>query len=278
MSVEEHTYEDNRYEDNRHENNGHEPYLERVKFDLIKRKVTVARKEYIGDSLVRLYLQGPELIGFRSESPDDHIKIFLPDASGDLSVKRDYTPRRYDAERNELLLEFVAHPGGPAAEWAMAADIGDTLEFGGPRGSQKIHNPEGRWLLIGDESAIPAIARRIEESAAGEAVTAVLLVQSSADAEAIYSWAESVSGAALSVDLSIHCIQRPLSQAGDASGILSYLKESNVDAGTFAWIAGESSMVKSVRRYLMDDLNWSKNYIKASGYWKQGTSEGKENF
>ena len=278
MSVEEHNYEDNSHEDNNHEASRHEPYLERVKFDLIKRKVTVARKECIGDSLVRLYLEGPELKGFRSESPDDHIKIFLPDASGDLSVKRDYTPRRYDADRNELLLEFVAHPGGPAAEWAMAAEVGDALEFGGPRGSQKIHNPEGRWLLIGDESAIPAIARRIEESAAGEAVAAVLLVQSSADAEAIYSWAESVSGAALSIDLSIHCIQRPMSQANDATDILSYLKESNIEAGTFAWLAGESSMVKSVRRYLMGDLNWPKNYIKASGYWKQGASEGKENF
>jgi NADPH-dependent ferric siderophore reductase len=37
--------------------------------------------------------------------------------------------------------------------------VGDAIRIGGPRGSQVIEGPIAHWLLVGDETALPAIGR-----------------------------------------------------------------------------------------------------------------------
>ncbi|HAD83369.1 MAG TPA: NADPH-dependent ferric siderophore reductase, partial [Brevundimonas sp.] len=51
----------------------------------------------------------------------------------------------------------------PATAWAEDARPGDELGLGGPRGSFLIPTSFAEHLLVGDEAAIPAIARRLEE-------------------------------------------------------------------------------------------------------------------
>ena len=79
---------------------------------------------------------------------------------------RDYTPRRYDLDTLELDIDFVLHGDGPASTWAEQAKPGQFLHIGGPRGSMIVPDIFDSYLLIGDETALPAIARRLEGLAA----------------------------------------------------------------------------------------------------------------
>ena len=54
---------------------------------------------------------------------------------GPRPLNREYTPLHFDAQANELTLDFYLHDGGVASEWAEGAKPGDTLIIGGPRGS-----------------------------------------------------------------------------------------------------------------------------------------------
>ena len=70
---------------------------------------------------------------------------------------RDYTPRRHDAEAGTLEIDFALHEAGPATQWAEQAKVGDLLGVGGPRGSFIVPTDFDWHLLIGDDTALPAI-------------------------------------------------------------------------------------------------------------------------
>lgn len=241
------------------------PELTRVQHELRRRTLQVTAVTQLTPHMRRLTLAGPELSGFTSLSPDDHIKVFLPGLDGQVD-RRDYTPRRFDGQQGELVLDFVVHEGGPATTWALEAKPGDTLVIGGPRGSQCCPASLKRWLLVGDETALPAVGRRIEEAGADQEITAVLLVPSAADEQHFETAAE----------LTSHWIHRPLAQAGSAAGPISVLATLALQPDTFVWVAGETRMVKAVRSYLMAERHVPKGWIKAAGYWKQGTADSSE--
>jgi ferric-chelate reductase (NADPH) len=73
---------------------------------------------------------------------------------------RDYTPL-YDAERHELAYDFFIHDGGIASSWALAANVGDKLVIGGPRGSLVVPEDYAWQLYVCDESGMPALRRRL---------------------------------------------------------------------------------------------------------------------
>ena len=91
---------------------------------------------------------------------------------------RDYTPRRFDPAARTLAIDFAVHDAGPATQWALDSAPGDTIEIGGPRGSLVVSPTFDWWLLIGDETALPAIGRRIEELPAGVRAISVVVVSS----------------------------------------------------------------------------------------------------
>ena len=99
---------------------------------------------------------------------EDHVKRFFPDgaapAGGEQPMAgRDYTPRRYDAASNTLEVDFVLHDAGPATRWATQAAVGQAMSIGGPRGSFIIPTTFDWHLLAGDDTALPAIGRRLAE-------------------------------------------------------------------------------------------------------------------
>ena len=65
------------------------------------------------------------------------------------------------------MIEFALHGEGPAAEWAAQAAAGHTLAIGGPKGSLIVPLDYDWHLLVGDETAFPAVARRLEQLPAG---------------------------------------------------------------------------------------------------------------
>ena len=168
------------------------PKTERIRHELRRRTLSVSAREMVTPKMLRLTLSGPELEGFTSLSPADHIKIIVPDAGGE-EVMRDYTPRAYDAVTQSLTVDFALHDEGAATLWAMNAEIGDPVRIAGPRGSKVISGPILSWLLIGDESALPSIARRVEEMRAGSRVTSLVAVQSPREEQRLTTEAEHVA-------------------------------------------------------------------------------------
>ena len=135
----------------------------RVRHQPRRRTLTIKQVDKIAAHLIRVTLTG-DLDGFLSLGFDDHIKLFFPDGTVDAagapnSISRDFTPRRHDAAANILEIDFALHDAGPATHWAATAKPGDTLNVGGPRGSFIIPTDFDWHLLVGDETALPAISR-----------------------------------------------------------------------------------------------------------------------
>src|SRR5262245_8430300 len=172
----------------------------RVRHEPRRRELTVKRVDKIAAHMIRVTLRG-DLDGFTSLGFDDHIKLFFPDPlappDGEPQfVSRDYTPRRYDPAAKTLDVEFVIHDAGPATRWAEYARPGHTLRIGGPRGSFVVPTTYDWHLLIGDDTALPAIGRRLAELPAGTRVVVLAEVDGPTDelafataADATITWA-----------------------------------------------------------------------------------------
>ncbi|MGF6174273.1 siderophore-interacting protein [Ensifer sp. 4252] len=242
------------------------PRIERVRHDLKRRLLTVTAVERITPGMLRITLSGDDLADFVSLAPDDHVKILVPAGDG-TEERRDYTPRRYDAATRTLVLDFALHEAGPITQWAMNARPGDALNVGGPRGSAVISNVE-RWLLIGDETALPAIGRRIEEAGAGARITSIAVVTEAAEQQAFETKAE----------LTCHWGYRSLHQATDASALLAILRSLVIEPNTFVWVAAEASVTRAIRAHLTEERGYPLAWIKASGYWVKGKADSTEKF
>ena len=151
----------------------------KVPYPIRIRRLEVTGTRRIGPAMLRLTLGGPELAGFESHSVvDEHVKLVFPDPDGGLRVPeqnglmlswpkpmpptRDYTVRRYDAERGELDLDVVLHPGGLASEWAARVGPGEPVWVAGPPAGLAVPERYDHYLLAGDTTALPAIARWVE--------------------------------------------------------------------------------------------------------------------
>jgi NADPH-dependent ferric siderophore reductase len=238
------------------------PRVERVRHELKRRQLTVSRVERVAPSMVRTVLSGPELQGFTSLGFDDHVKLFFPSRqTGEESARRDFTPRRYDPSKGELWIDFFLHDAGPATDWAARVAVGDSLAVGGPKGSAVI-SPEGiaSHLLIGDETALPAISRRLEELPAGASALVVVEVDD-------FDWPAPESQAALEVVW----VKRKAPNAAPALELLERLRKLALPpANCFAWVALESQSARAIRRYLREERGMEKQWIKAAAYWQRG--------
>jgi NADPH-dependent ferric siderophore reductase len=248
----------------------------RVRHALKFRTLSVISVEALTPTLKRIVLGGNDLTGFVSSGFDDHVKIFpvegetpnLPTVGSDGPVfaeprptSRDYTPRAYDAATNRLTIDFVVGHGGPATAWAEAAKPGAILGVGGPRGSFIVPTDYADHILIGDETALPAIARRLEELPAGVRVLTVVEV------------ADTVSRLALATraDLTQVWVER-MSAPGQADALVEAAKAAaaNVSPGdAYVWIAAESQVAKRLRTAMIT-LGFDPQAMKAAGYWRLG--------
>jgi NADPH-dependent ferric siderophore reductase len=225
----------------------------RVRHSLKFRLLQVKRVQPLTPHLIRVTFTGDDLHDFESASFDDHIKVFFPAPGADKPVlpsagpngpvfpedqprpvARDFTPRRYDRAARELDIEFAMHEAGPAASWAAQAKVGQYLGIGGPRGSLLIPTGFDWHLLIGDETALPAIARRLKELPAGTRVAAILEV---ADPSARMDF---------DTEAELHAVWRYRSESpyrGDA--LLQAVRETYLPEGEgYVWAAGESATMR----------------------------------
>ncbi|WP_327107045.1 siderophore-interacting protein [Nonomuraea glycinis] len=234
----------------------------RIGYPVGVREVSILARAYVTPRMLRLTLGGPELDGFQTYQADDHIKIVFPDTDGThrppvpndgqtldwprpLPRSRKYTVRRFDAEARELDLDFVLHDGGLASTWAAAAQVGERVTVAGPPGAKAFPHTYEHYVFAVDATALPAVARWLEESPAD--VSAQVVIQSDDDAYPLASRA----------GVTVTWVADSLAEAVQA------LPESR----GFLFAAGEAGDIKPLRA-------WAKGRLDSlfTGYWKRGVA------
>ena len=255
---------------------------QRLRHPVRLRTLQVQRVEDVSPHMRRVVLGGAELADFHSASPDDHVKLFFPNVEGRFvtpaftpegptwpegqphSPMRDYTPRWHDAEAGELAIDFVLHGDGPASSWAEQVRPGDELVVGGPRGSFVVADDYDRYVLFGDETALPAIGRWLEEM--GEELVAEVFIEIASEAER--------QVLASDADVRIHWLERNGVPAAESRLLEEMLRDYELEDGdTFFWIAAESRRARMMRKFIEGQLGVPGDSIRATGYWKAGPDE-----
>jgi NADPH-dependent ferric siderophore reductase len=252
------------------------PYgIHRVMHEIKRRRLDVLRVTDLTPRMRRITVGGAELAGFLSQGADDHIKLLFattPEeqaaletmvlgAKGDgpKPAMRDYTPRRIDLQAGELDIDFVLHGDGPASTWAAQAAPGQSLYIGGPRSSNIVPDSFDSYLLIGDETALPAIARRLEELPDGRRALAVVEIEDAGERQPLLSRA----------DVEVIWVERHSAQLTDVVSRLS------LPAGTlYCWVATEASLSRKLRRILLDEHKVDDQALKVAGYWRVEGDDG----
>ena len=229
--------------------------VERVRHELKRRRLTVQAVETLTPHFRRVTLVDESLSDFVSASFDDHIKVFVNDA------RRDYTPRSFDNAARELVIEFALHGDGPAAEWAERAAPGSTLDIGGPKGSTIVPLDYDWHLLVGDETAFPAVARRLEELPTGAKAIVILQAADAADRRAFRTSAD-VAVTWVETDEQLQAAVRALALP---------------DGEGYAWCAGEAAAMAALRKELVQVKGHPGEAIRAAAYWKRGARGHHEN-
>jgi NADPH-dependent ferric siderophore reductase len=232
----------------------------RVRHEIKVRDLEVVRVERISPHFTRVTFAGESLADFPSASFDDHVKFILG-AGTDAPVRRDYTPRSFDRAARELVIEFAQHGEGPAAGWAAQARAGQRATVAGPKGSLIIPVDYDWHLLVGDETALPAISRRLEELPAGTHAIVIVHTADAADRRDFVTAA----------DAGVRWV-------GSDAELVAAVRALQLPAGEgYAWIAGEAATTAALRRVLVEEKGHGKHAIRAAAYWKRGAAGHHEN-
>ena len=235
--------------------------------------------EWLTPTLVRVLLGGDGLTGFQlPDATDAYVNVAIPPpgapyggvfSPGDIKERHDkehwparrrYTVRGWDVSTGRLTLDFVVHGdhgvGGP---WAAAASVGDLLVFEGPSGGYR-PDPTADWhLMVGDESALPAIAASLAAvPASSRAIVRVVCdgptyeIDLACPAQLDLGWLHR-TGAEDDVDL-----------LADAVADLTF------PAGrVHAFVHGEADEIRAIRRHLLSDRRLDRAQMSCSPYWRR---------
>lgn len=241
---------------------------------------TVETASWLTPVLVRVVLRGDGLAGFAMpDATDAYVNVAIPPQDAPYGpvfvpaevrehhpeelwpARRRYTVRSWDPASGRLTLDVVVHGdegvGGP---WAARAEAGDVLVLEGPGGGYR-PDPDADWhLLVGDESALPAIAASLEAVPAGRRAV-VRLVCDGPDHEV-----DLPSPA----DLDVGWLHRSGDPGTDGTLLLHALEELDLPAGrVHAFVHGEADEVRGIRRHLLTDRGIARADMSCSPYWRR---------
>ncbi|MFJ8084502.1 siderophore-interacting protein [Streptomyces sp. NPDC096205] len=241
----------------------------------------VVRTERLTPHMQRVVLGGDGLADFTVGAHTDHyVKLLFPPSDGvsypepfDLEriraefprdqwpVTRTYTVRIWDPQTHELTLDFVVHGDeGLAGPWATRVQPGETVRFMGPGGAYA-PDPQADWhLLAGDESALPAIAAALEALPDDADVRCFVEVSGPEEEVKIDCAAEVV------------WLHRGDRRVGEA--LVEAVRALQWPEGrVHAFVHGEASCVKELRRLLRVERGIPREDLSISGYWRLGHNE-----
>ncbi|WP_067138695.1 siderophore-interacting protein [Microtetraspora malaysiensis] len=292
-------------------------------------RLHVARTERLSPTFVRVTFAGEELSGFGHDGYDQRVKVVvpLPDAGLDafptgpdwFPIWRDlpedrknpirtYTVRALreaPGRHRELDVDFALHgPVGVASRWAAQARpgspvviVGPDARYSGPPVGVEWAPPAGatRLLLVGDETAVPAVSAIAETLGDSAAVRVLLEVPGPGDVLDLrvtpnveVTWLP--RGTAPHGELLIPAVRDAVRELGVAAGGPERGEESGdgpgdesperlwdvperASGGFYAWLAGEMGVVRELRRHLVRELGVDRSCVAFMGYWRQGAPE-----
>ncbi|TNM50175.1 siderophore-interacting protein [Nocardioides albidus] len=305
-------------------------------------ELEVLSAERVSPSYVRIVLGGEALAELGPDGPayDQRIKLIFPNAAGalpsfadaDESIWRTWT-QIPEAERGamrtytirdvlgegvdtRLVVDIVVHegedghaPDGPGNRWALQAAPGQRLVTLAPRKGHEFGGIEwspggaSRLLLVGDETAVPAIRGVLRDLPADAVGAAIVEVPVDGDIQDLVAppgvsltWLPRNGGrrgeelhAAVLAHLTGASPAEPIvvtedeidpdlwetpvhSSSGEEVAEATTVPTDTPYAGLYAWIAGESKVVTGLRRKLVNDLGLDRGQVAFMGYWREGVS------
>ncbi|RCS61181.1 siderophore-interacting protein [Microbacterium sp. JB110] len=176
-------------------------------------------------------------------------------------LTRVYTVRRWDVEARELDVDFVKHGVGTATTWAYRAQVGDRVHFGGPSSSRAFPE-DADWLLVaGDDTALPAMARLLEEMPEDTRAQVFIEIAEEEHRQEL----RELPG------VEVTWLVRDGAEAGTSTLLIDAVRNCGWWEGRpFAWVAGEQTAVRNIRRHLVEDRGVPKEDIEFTGYWRRG--------
>lgn len=178
---------------------------------------------------------------------------------------RIYTIRSLDAAKGEADIDFVLHEGEhmPGARFAAEARPGDVVGMTGPGGGGIV--PADWYLLAGDETALPAIGRILEELPAGAKAVVRIEVADEAERQDLRS----------SAGIDLQWLYRNGSAAGTTDALAQAVRDVALPAdgrSIFVWAGCEHAAFRQIRTYLRQERNLSRDQHLVVAYWRRGVS------
>lgn len=245
------------------------------------RLVSLAAKKRLSPRMIRATLTGPSLEGLVVDQPASSVRLLVPTPGNDELVLptwngnefllpdgkrpaiRTFTPRRFDENRLELDLEMVIHDFGVASSWAVDAPVGSVAAVSGTGRGYAVDPEAAAYVLLGDETALPAIAQLLE------AIPQTVPIQAHIE----------VAEAAARIPMPTHqraTIDWHTLPDGRPPGDTLAVAMSRVDfgPGTRFWCAGEAAAMHRIRNHLFKKRGLPRSQATVRGYWKARVDPG----
>ncbi|ONI73269.1 hypothetical protein ALI144C_45995 [Actinosynnema sp. ALI-1.44] len=234
-------------------------------------RAPVTRIERITPRMARITVGGPGIDDFAGAGTDENVMLYLYEPGAVLPepltletarvamsqvrpYMRTYTISRHDPVANEIDFDFVLHGDhGPASRWATGAKPGDEVIFVGPSPAYQ-PDADAPWhLLIGDETALPAIGS-IMRALPGATIRAFVEIEDAAEQQ----------------DLDVTWVHRNGVPAGSSEPLVNALSAAEFPDGKPAvWAAGERQAMQAVREVLVDK-GIDRASVRPATYWRLG--------
>jgi NADPH-dependent ferric siderophore reductase len=259
--------------------------IERRQTDQFPMRVT--RVADLGCGMRRLTFAAEPFGSFERSGPDEYFGLLIPRAGTELHLPdpaqvnvraevarmpeaerpdlRWYTIRSHRPEAGEIDVDILTHgDSGPGSAWALRAQPGEPAGFRSGGGLYRGDETDGPQLLMADETALPALAAVLEARSAAGLSDADLRIHVEVPDRAL------VGAYPIPDHATIH------SRGHQAPGALVVPAVSGEGNGglQYAWLCGESGMVTTLRRHLVNHARIDRRSILFTGYWKLGEARG----
>lgn len=244
----------------------------------------VARVVDISPHFRRITVRSDAIADFEVRGADQWFRTFLPTEgttkptlpvtekwwpetqamdAGVRPIIRNYTVRDVRPEVRELDIDIVVHgDAGPGSKWACNAVPGDWIGILDQGVIYAAQDGDDWQLIVGDETALPAVVRIIEGLAVDATARVFVELASLDDAQPLPD----------RPDVEVVWLPRP-EETKPGEVVLNAVRNADLPGGAaYAWVSGESDLVKYVRRHLVNDRGMSKDAISFCGYWRYGAS------
>lgn len=178
----------------------------------------------------------------------------------DNTVLRTYSVRHFEPETRRLTIDFVLHGDeGIASGWAARAVVGDTIGVL-ERGSRLVTHTDW-FLILGDQTALPAIAQMLENMPIDSHGQAFIEVSNPGEFQVIVN----------RTNITLTWLYRD----GGVSRLCEKCETPTPARGqTYVWAGAEADIAQTIRKKVKTDWKLPPEQYFIVNYWRRGFAEG----